>query len=57
LRDDLALDEEALPLILSLMDQLYGLRRELRALAQAVDREPDEVRARIRRLHRALTGR
>ncbi|TBW38434.1 hypothetical protein EYW49_09185 [Siculibacillus lacustris] len=30
LRDDLAIDEEALPLVLSLLDQIYDLRRHLR---------------------------
>jgi chaperone modulatory protein CbpM len=32
LRDDLALDDAALPVVLSLLDQLYTLRRELAAL-------------------------
>jgi chaperone modulatory protein CbpM len=29
LRDDLAVNEEALPLVLSLLDQIYALRRRL----------------------------
>ena len=32
LRDELALDDAALPVVLSLLDQLYALRRELAAL-------------------------
>ena len=32
LREDLALDDAALPVVLSLLDQLYTLRRELAAL-------------------------
>jgi len=32
LRDDLAVNEEALPLVLSLLDQVYALRRRLRDL-------------------------
>lgn len=55
LRDDLALNQEAVPVVLSLVDQLYGLRRELKALAQAIDRQPEDVRARIRDLYRSLT--
>lgn len=48
LKDDLAIPHDTLPVVLSLMDQVHGLRRELRALARAVDREPEEVRRRIR---------
>ncbi|MFO1039946.1 MAG: chaperone modulator CbpM [Geminicoccaceae bacterium] len=36
LRHDLALDEEAVPVVLSLMDQLYDTRRRMRALVDAV---------------------
>lgn len=57
LKEDLALTEEAVPVILSLMDQLYGLRRELKALAQAVDTQPEDVRGRIRKTFRALANR
>ena len=35
LRDELALDDAALPVVLSLLDQLYTLRRELAALRGA----------------------
>jgi chaperone modulatory protein CbpM len=56
LRDDLGLDEGAIPVVLSLLDQLYGVRRELRALARAVDQQPDEVAAPVRAAYRALTG-
>ena len=48
LHDQLAIDEEALPVVLKLMDQLYGTRRELKALIHAIDQESDEVRQRIR---------
>ncbi len=37
LRDDMAVNEEALPVVLSLLDQLYELRRRLRAMGV----EPD----------------
>jgi chaperone modulatory protein CbpM len=55
LRDDLGLDEGAIPVVLSLVDQLYGLRRELRALARAVEQQPDEVAAPVRAAYRAMT--
>lgn len=57
LRDDLALDAEAIPVVLSLVDQLYGVRRELRALARAVDQQDREIAARIRAAYRALAAR
>jgi chaperone modulatory protein CbpM len=57
LRDQLGIDEEALPVVLSLVDQLYGTRRELKALLQAIGGEPDEVRQRIRERCRAALQR
>lgn len=45
---DFDLDEEAAALVVSLVDQIHGLRARLRALAEALAEEPEEVRARIR---------
>ena len=45
---DFDLDEEAAGVVVSLIDQIHGLRGRLRALGAAVAAEPDEVRARIR---------
>jgi chaperone modulatory protein CbpM len=56
LRDDLGLDAEAIPVVLSLVDQLYGVRRELRALARAVEAQDAEIAARIRAAYRAPAG-
>ena len=47
LRQDLRIDSNAIPVILSLMDQVYGLRHELRSLARACDHLPTEIRADI----------
>ena len=44
LRDELSLDEEALPTVLSLMDQLYDARRHMRAIRHALGAAPVEVR-------------
>jgi chaperone modulatory protein CbpM len=44
---ELAVDDEALPMVVSLMDQLYSLRRSARALSAAIAEEPDDIRARI----------
>lgn len=52
LKDDFGLSDDALPVVLSLMDQLYGTRRELRLLLDAVDRLPDDMRQAVHRSHR-----
>lgn len=45
LRDNLQVNEEALPIVLSLLDQLYEVRRRMRELGQALGRTaPLEVR-------------
>ena len=44
LREDLALDDEAMPVVLSLLDTVYGLRRRLRVLAEAIGDLPPEAR-------------
>ncbi len=50
LRHRMAVNDETLPLILSLLDQLYDLRGQIRALVQAVERQPEDVRRAIRAL-------
>ncbi|UXU75341.1 MULTISPECIES: hypothetical protein [unclassified Paracoccus (in: a-proteobacteria)] len=42
------LDEEALSLVLSLVDQLHGLRGDMRAILDAVAQEPVETRMRLK---------
>jgi chaperone modulatory protein CbpM len=55
LRDEMEVNEEALPVVLSLLDQLYDLRRRMRELGDALDRAaPEAVR---RDLARYLTER
>jgi chaperone modulatory protein CbpM len=44
LRHDLAVEEETMPLVLSLLDQVYALRRQVNALTGAVREQPDDVR-------------
>jgi chaperone modulatory protein CbpM len=44
LRQDMEIDEETIPVLLSMVDQIHGLRRSLKSLAQAVDEQPAEVR-------------
>ena len=47
IREELAVEPENVPLVLSLIDQVHGLRRELRKLAEAVDAQPAAVRRQI----------
>jgi chaperone modulatory protein CbpM len=48
-------DDETVPLVLSLLDQIHGLRSELRTLARAIDEQPDHVRDRIRATYARLS--
>ena len=47
LQHDMGVNEEAIPIILDLIDQVHGLRTMLREVATAVCTQPDEMRARI----------
>jgi chaperone modulatory protein CbpM len=49
IRREWALDEEAVPLVLGLLDQVYDLRRQLRRLCDAVAAQPAELRDAIKR--------
>lgn len=44
---ELELDEDAMDVVLPLLDQVHGLRRQLRRLADAVNAQPEDVRNRI----------
>ena len=43
----MAVSEETMPLVLSLLDQVYALRGQMRAIARAVEGQPEPVRAAI----------
>lgn len=48
LRQDLDIDEEALPVILSLVDQIYDLRRRFHALGDAIaETAPDDLKRKL----------
>ena len=49
IRRDFAIDDEAMGLVLSLLDQVYGLRRQMRRLCDAVATQPKDVQDAIRR--------
>ncbi len=44
IRHDCAVDEDAMPLVLSLLDQVYRLRRQLKALSEVVATQPEDIR-------------
>ena len=46
-RHAMAVSEETMPLVLSLLDQLYALRGQMRAVARAVETQPEPVRTAI----------
>jgi chaperone modulatory protein CbpM len=48
IRREFAVDDEAMPLVLSLLDQVYSLRRQMRRLCDAVAAQPDDVQTAIR---------
>jgi len=52
LRQDMNLNEDAVPVVLSLLDQLHGLRSELRHLAKALEEQPEDVRRRVASAYR-----
>jgi chaperone modulatory protein CbpM len=47
MRRDMAVPEETMALVLSLLDQVYALRGQLRAVARAVEGQPEPVRSAI----------
>lgn len=46
-RRAMAVSEETMPLVLSLLDQVYTLRSQVQALARAVEHQPEPVRQAI----------
>jgi len=48
LRRQMEVGEDSMSLVLSLLDQIYELRGRLKAVLQAVDAQPEAVRAAIR---------
>ena len=47
LRFHMEVAEESIPLVLSLLDQVYELRGQLRSVLRAVECQPDDVRRAI----------
>ena len=47
LRYGMAVAEETMPLVLSLLDQVYDMRHRMRAIARAVETQDEAVRAAV----------
>src|SRR6266436_1784858 len=56
IRHEFAIDDEALPLVLGLLDQVYDLRRQLRRVCDALAAQSPEVRAVICKALPPLAG-
>jgi chaperone modulatory protein CbpM len=54
LSDDLELPEESVEVVVSLLDQVHSLRVELKALARAIEAQPEDVRIEVARIHREI---
>ena len=48
IRREFAVDDEAMALVLGLLDQLYSLRRQMHRLCDALEGQPPEIRDAIR---------
>jgi chaperone modulatory protein CbpM len=48
LEDDLGFAEDDVPVLLNLIDQIHGLRAELKVLLAALDELPPDLRATVR---------
>lgn len=56
LRHDLVVEEETMPLVLSLLDRMYALRHQMNALTGAIQQQPDSVRKAILKQLRAVSS-
>lgn len=47
LDNELELGSEAIPIILSLIDQVHDLREQTRIISKAIENQPDDIRMKI----------
>jgi len=47
LRSDMDINEDAVSLVLSLLDQVYELRRKMKSVLHALESQPTDVRAAV----------
>ena len=56
LKKDMSLPTDALPVVLALLDHLHQTRRELRALTEALENQPEDVRRMVIMKFRDIHG-
>lgn len=56
LRMDMAINDAAVPVVLSLVDQIHGLRHQLKSIGQAIEQQDHGVRKAIVDAIRDATG-
>jgi chaperone modulatory protein CbpM len=56
IRREFTIEDDAVSLLLGLLDQVYSLRRQMRRLCDAVERQPPEIREAIRRALPPVAG-
>ncbi len=56
LKKDMSLPTDALPVVLALLDRLHQTRRELRALTEALEKQPEDVRRMVVTKFRDIHG-
>lgn len=54
LRRDMAMNDDAMDIVLHLLDQMYGMREQMRRLHQAIGRQPEQVQEELRVLLREM---
>lgn len=47
LRERMGINDEAMPVILDLIDQIHGLRHELKRVLETIERQPEPLRSQI----------
>jgi chaperone modulatory protein CbpM len=47
LHNELEVGREAIPIILSLIDQVHDLREQMRIISRAIDVQPSEIRSKL----------
>ncbi|MDH3661672.1 MAG: chaperone modulator CbpM [Alphaproteobacteria bacterium] len=57
LRQNMMVEEDTMPLVLSLLDQMYALRHQMNALTSAIQEQPGEVRDAILKQLKATSSR
>lgn len=56
LKDEINLSDDAVAVVLSLIDQLHSVRHEFRALGRAIEAQPEDVRRAVHDAYRRLSA-